>query len=81
MAPGRGCDGDIGKAGRMTGCARLVCQFSRQAGRRNIERQHPLSIKMEHEFKPIPEAGGPGSGAGPFHLGNPVGDFGYGHRR
>ena len=58
MVPGRGRDGDIGRVGQMTSCTRSICQFFRQAGYRNIERQYSLSIEMEHEFKPIPEAGG-----------------------
>ena len=57
-----------------------------KSGRRNIERQHPLSIKMSSTtFKSNSRGWTLNTWisfiAGPFHLGNPVGDFGYGHRR
>ena len=61
----------------MTNSPRLVRQFSRQAGRRNIKWKDPFPIEMEHEFKPIPEGHSLGSRPGPFYLGNPVGDLGH----
>ena len=66
MVPGRGRDDDIGKVGRMTGCTRLICSIllaTRDAETSNGST--PLSIEMEHEFKPIPEAGDPGRRGSP----------------
>ena len=71
VAASGGRDGNIGKAGRVPGGARLVRQLSRQACRGYIEGQHPLAIEMEHDFKPITESGGPGSGSVLFILAMP----------
>lgn len=64
------CDGNVGKAGRMARRTRVVHQLSRQTRCRIVEGNHPLAVKMEHEFEPVVEARGSCGGPDPSQPGD-----------